>query len=408
MRAVRLVALREIREGLRNRAFIATFVLTLVVIVGAVALPVILGGDEGLRLGVVPPTDLGADRLEAVAASRELDLVVQEVADEASGVEAIQEGGLDALLVGTTLVVEQTPNPALHSLVSEQLGQQQLSTRLAELGVDAAQLPELLSGAPPVEVRALEEPESSSAILFAIGGTILLLMGVTFFASSVLTGVVEEKSSRVVEVVLGAMRPWQLLAGKLLGIGSLAMAQVIILLVAAVAMIMVTGAVELPETTGETLAAVLAWFFLGFAFYSVVYAAAGSLVNRAEDAQSSAGPIGFLLFAAYFAVFAVVLPDPDGTGARVLSLVPGFAPLAMPARVALGAVTATEMVAAVAITLVATLFAIRIAARVYERSILRTEHTRWRDVLRERSDGSPPTPAAPESPAREQDCEQGR
>ena len=79
------------------------------------------------------------------------------------------------------------------------------------------------------------------------------------------------------------------------------------------------------------------------------------------------------------AVFAVVLPDPNGTAAMILSLVPGFAPLAMPARVALGAVTAGEMLA-VAITLVATLVAVRLAGRVYERSILRTEHTRWRDV----------------------------
>ena len=396
MRAVRLVALREIREGLRNRAFIATFALTLLVIVGAVALPVILGDDGELRLGVVPPAELEAERLEGLASARDLALGVEEIADEAAGVAAVREGELDALLVRTTLVVEQSPDPSLHALLSEQLGQQRLADRLAELGVEEAQLPQLLEGPPALEVRALEEPENSAAILFAIGGTILLLMGVTFFASSVLTGVVEEKSSRVVEVVLGAMRPWQLLAGKLLGIGSLAMTQVVVLLAAALAAVLATGAVELPETTAETLAAVLGWFLLGFAFYSVVYAAAGSLVNRVEDAQSSAGPIGFLLFAAYFAVFAVVLPDPDGTGATILSLIPGFAPLAMPARVALGAVTPIEMVAAVTITLVATLFAVRLAARVYERSILRTEHTRWRDVLREPPRGGPgATPAPP-------------
>ena len=388
LRAVRLVAGREIREGLRNRAFIATFALTLVVIVGAVLLPVLLGGDEELQLGLVPPSALDADGLERAAASRGLDVSVVEVSDEAAGVAAIEAGELDALLVEDgTLVVEQSPDPALHALVNEQLGRARLADALLELGVEASAAAEALAGGAQLEVRSLEEPENTATIMFAIGGTILLLMGVTFFASSVLTGVVEEKSSRVVEVVLGAMRPWHLLAGKLIGVGSLAMAQVIVLLAAAVGAIVATGAVELPDTTGQTLAAVLGWFFLGFAFYSVVYAAAGSLVNRVEDAQSSAGPIGFLLFAAYFAVFAVVLPDPDGTTAMILSLVPGFAPLAMPARVALGAVTAGEMLAAVAITVVATLVAVRLAGRVYERSILRTEHTRWRDVLRKPAGG---------------------
>ena len=382
LRAIRLVAMRELREGLRNRAFIVTFALTLVVIVGAVILPVILAGEDESTLGVVAPAIVEADGLQAAATARELDVSVVEVVDEAAGVEAIEAGELDAVLVdGATLIVEQSPDPALHALVTEQLGQQRFVTRLDELGIDGDGAADLLAESLQVEVRSLEEPQDSAAIMFAIGGTVLLLMGVTFFASSVLTGVVEEKSSRVVEVVLGAMRPWHLLAGKLLGIGSLAMMQVIVLLGAAMGAIVATGAVDLPDTTGETVAAVLGWFFLGFAFYSVVYAAAGALVNRAEDAQSSAGPIGFLLFAAYFAVFAVVLPNPDGTTAMIISQVPGFAPLAMPARVALGAVTAVEMLSAVVITVVATLVAVRLAGRVYERSILRTEQTRWRDVL---------------------------
>jgi ABC-2 type transport system permease protein len=389
-RAVRLVAAREVREGLRNRTFVITFVVALVAIVGGILVPTLLaGGDDAVPVGIVGPSLVDTAELEAVAARFELDLDVAELSTEREGVAAVRDGELRALLVDDQrLIVEQEVDPTLRAVISEVVAQHTAADRLQQLGVDAEDAAAVLAAGDPVVVETLEEPTDGTAIGFAVGGTVLLLMAVTFFASAVLTGVVEEKASRVVEVVLGAMRPWQLLAGKLLGLGSLAFGQVTILLLAAYTTIVLSGAFDLPDTTVATLAGMIGWFALGFAFYSVVYAAAGALVNRVEDAQSSAGPIGMVIFAAYIATFAAVLPDPESTVSRVLSQIPGFSPLTMPARVALGAVTGAEMALAVALSLAATVVAVLGAGRIYERSLLQTGQMKWREALRRQPAGA--------------------
>jgi ABC-2 type transport system permease protein len=382
-RPVKLVAMREIREGLRNRTYLLLFGLSLAIIVALTVIPTLLQSDDTVHLGVVGPTAVAADDLIDQAELFDIDLAVEEVADTDAGERALRDGELDVLLGGDReLVVEENLDPTLRAVIAESVGQQAMVEQLAELGIGADEAAALLTGADAVSVRTLEEPAEETAFVFAFFGTILLLMGVTFFASTVLTGVVEEKSSRVVEVVLGAMRPSQLLAGKLLGISSLAFAQVTLLVIVGLVMVRITDVVELPQATGAIVAAVIGWFVLGFAFYSVVYAAAGSLASRIEDAQSSAGPIGFLLFAAYFSTFLVVLPNPEGIASVIISIVPPLAPLTMPARVALGAVTPIEMFVAVVLTIATIAGSVVLAGRVYERSVLRTERVTWTDALR--------------------------
>lgn len=387
-RAVKLVALREIREGLRNRTFLGLFVLSLVIVVALTVVPTLLGSEEGVQLGVVGPSDVAADDLVAHAERFDIDLAVEEVADLDTAEQGLRDGELDAALVADEeIVVEEQLDPTLQAVISESVGQRAALEQLDELGISAEEAAPLLQGADAVTVRTLEEPTEQTAFIFAFFGTVLLLFGVTFFASTVLTGVVEEKSSRVVEVLLGAMRPSQLLTGKLLGISSLAFAQVTILVAAGLAMIRVTGVVEFPEITGAIVAAVIGWFVLGFAFYSVVYAAAGSLASRIEDAQSSAGPIGFVLMAAYFSTFLVVLPNPDGLPAVVISLIPPLSPLVMPARVAMEAVTFAEMLVAVVLTIATIIGSVLLAGRIYRRSVLRTERVTWTSALRRGSPG---------------------
>lgn len=143
---------------------------------------------------------------------------------------------------------------------------------------------------------------------------------------------------------------------------------------------------------GATAAALLLWFLLGFAFYAVGYAAAGSLVSRQEDAQSAVTPMVAIVMVAYFASLAVVVPDPDGALARVVSLLPPVAPLAMPARTAAGAVAPWEVVLAVVLMVAATWLMITLAARVYENAILRSGA---RVPLREALLGRPSSGSSP-------------
>jgi ABC-2 family transporter protein len=126
----------------------------------------------------------------------------------------------------------------------------------------------------------------------------------------------------------------------------------------------------LPPSAPETVALVVAWFVLGFAFYSVAYAALGALVSRQEDLEATTAPVNVLLIGAYLGANAAI-QDPDGTWAQIASFLPPLSPLIVPTRVVLGDMGAIGLLATVAIEVLATFLLIRLAAGIYERSILR-------------------------------------
>lgn len=384
MRPVWLVARRELQQGVRNRALRITFTLMVLAIVAGAFLPLLFTGEDTTTLGVGDGVDVDHAALVAAGETVAFDLEVTPLTDDAA-VAAVDDGELDAALVGSAneprLVVRQQPDPTLRAVVADVLTQQGLQDAIAQTGVDPDELAQALAAAPELVIESLREPDDPGAFLFAFAGTILLFFAVAFFASRVLTGVVEEKSSRVVEVVLGTLRPEQLLAGKLIGIGLLALGQVVVLIAVAVTSLSISGTMELPTATAATVVGLIGWFLIGFATYSAIYAAAGALAPRIEDAQSSAGPIGTLMFVAYFVTFIVVAPAPDSLASQIVSQIPGIAPLAMPARIALDAVSGIELVIAVVISLAATYGAVRLAGVIYQRSVLRTQKATWREML---------------------------
>jgi ABC-2 type transport system permease protein len=221
----------------------------------------------------------------------------------------------------------------------------------------------------------------------------------------VLTGVVQEKSSRVVEVLLARMPARTLLAGKVAGIGLLGFGQFAVTALAALVATMAVDSVDIPAISGDVLAWVVAWFVLGYAVYAVAYGAFGSLASRTEDASSIAAPVTTLLLVAYWASVIVVSGDPDGGVAQLVSLFPATAPFAMPGRVALGAAAWWEPFLAAALALAAIAGLVWLGGRVYTGAILRTgARVKLLDAWR----GTPaaaPTPAAgdhgprPTSPA---------
>ena len=160
-----------------------------------------------------------------------------------------------------------------------------------------------------------------------------------------LTGVVEEKASRVVEVLLAHMPARNLLAGKVTGIGVLGFGQIAMAVARRTRGDMEVDSVDIPAVRGGVLAWVVVWFVLGYTLYAMAYGALGALVSRAEDAQSAAGPVSVVLIAGYFAAFATI-GSPDTAWARAVSFFPVTAPLAMPNRIAMGATAWWEPVVA--------------------------------------------------------------
>lgn len=384
-RVVWLVARRELQQGLRNRALRVTFTVMLLLIVASAFVPLLFSDDgEATALGIAAQVGVTGDALIAAGAAVEMDIEVEQVDETAARVQ-VDDGALDAALVGSAaaprLLVRHAADPGLHALLADVVAQQSIRDALADVGVAGEVLTQARAAAPIVDIEVLNPPEDPGGVGFAIGGTILLFVGVAFFASRVMSGVVEEKSSRVVEVVLGAVRPQHLLGGKLIGIGLLGLGQILALVIVAVVSLSISGTVELPSAATSTIVGFIGWFIIGFVTYSAVYAAAGALVPRMEDAQSSVGPMSTLMLIAYMATIVVVVPAPDGLPAQILSQLPGVAPLAMPARLALGAVTPIETLVAVVISLAATYGAVRLAGMIYQRSVLRTQKATWRETI---------------------------
>jgi ABC-2 type transport system permease protein len=207
----------------------------------------------------------------------------------------------------------------------------------------------------------------------------------------VLTGVLEEKASRVVEVLLARIPPRALLAGKIAGIGLLGLAQIGVTALAALVAVAAVRSVGVPAVRGPVLAWALIWFVLGYALYATVYGALGSLGSRVEDAQAVAGPVTVVMVLAYFASFATI-GQPGSDFARAISYFPLTAPMAMPGRIAMGAAAWWEPVVAAMLTLAATAGLVQLAGRVYTRAILHSGPAlSLRDVWRDKAASGPGT-----------------
>jgi ABC-2 type transport system permease protein len=224
--------------------------------------------------------------------------------------------------------------------------------------------------------------DDGQRVVVAVIGVVVLYSLLILFAQFVAQGVVEEKASRVVELLLATMRPWQLLAGKILGLGLLGLGQIVVIGVVGVTGALAFDLVDVPGQLIGTVATVVAWFVLGYAFYACVFAVAASLVSRQEDLGSVLTPASMLLVVGFF-VAVQAAGDPAGTLATVTSYVPGLSPLVMPVRQAAGEAAAWEVALAVVLMLVAIGLAVRLGGRVYAGALLRTSgRTKVREALR--------------------------
>jgi ABC-2 type transport system permease protein len=206
--------------------------------------------------------------------------------------------------------------------------------------------------------------------LLAWLGTMVLFATIVGYGSMTLMGVAEEKSSRVVEVLLGCVSPTRLLAGKIIGIGAFALAQMGAALGTATVMLMLLDTVPVPPATGKALITILGFFLLGYAFYSTVYAAFGALMSRTENASNAAGPLNLLVSVGYMTGI-ISLGSPDNPFARILSLLPPFTPTVMPMRIVQGRVAPWEVAIAVLFLMIAVYWVNRLAGRIYIGGVMR-------------------------------------
>ena len=384
-RMVRLVAGREISTRIRDKGFLISSAVLLVLIIGVMVLQVVLGaGESTTRIGVVGGDRTVTQALEQQGELTDSQVEVVELDDDAAARTAVEDEELDAALVYAAgarpelLVV--SAGGSTEDLVQNALVQLSISRQLADAGVQ-------LDTSPAVDVVAIEDggDDRTQATVVAFLGVSLLYFLFILFGQFVAQGVVEEKSSRVVELLLAAMRPWQLLAGKIIGLGVLGLLQIGALAVVGVAAAFAFDLVDLPGQLIGTVLTVLAWFVLGYAFYAALYAVAASLVSRQEDLGSVLTPMTVLLIGG-FLVALQGAQAPAGALATVTSYVPGLSPMVMPIRQAAGEAAWWEVGISVLLTLAALAVIVRVGGRIYSGALLRTGgRVKLREALRAES-----------------------
>jgi ABC-2 type transport system permease protein len=411
------VARREFLVRARTRSFVIGTVF--LAIAGAVLVLAPIGirsfeGDGKTAVGVVdladPPTSFDpvvrlSITLNASAEAPtggEGGFDVSSSPDEATARQAVEDGDLSA-----ALIMERNPGPDLSFTIisKEPAGRRTpellrqasyslaIADRLDRLGVATSDQAALFAP-PDVDVETPTpvgpgEPSSGAEMAAtALVGQVLiafLLLAIILYGQWVAMSVAEEKSSRVMEIVISAATPFQLLGGKVLGVGGLGIVQLLAAAIPALVAFVLQGRVaeivlgappselDLPQVlTPEVLGAFVVFFVLGYLLYAVLYAAAGSLVSRMEDVNNVVAPMSMIAVVGYLVAIyiSIGLLPADATWVALLSFVPFVSPYLMLSRVIAGQAGAPEVALAAAILVVSIVVMLWLAARVYAAGVL--------------------------------------
>lgn len=341
--SVWLVISREIGSKLRSKAFvISTLILLLIPLVALVWAGVAATNGDDIHVAV---TAESASSVEGMSGVRTTTAATDDAA-----VAMVEDGSVDA-----AVLVDETPvGPYPYKIVAKDSYPDQLVA--------------MLSVSPDVELLD-DSPQNALLRYFvALGFGVVFLMAASMFGGTIAQSVVEEKQTRVVELLISAIPVRTLLAGKVLGNTILAMAQILAL--AGIAFIGLTISGQSIALTG--LGGPVAWFavffFFGFVLLASLFAAAGAMVSRQEDIGSTTTPLTMLILAPYL---LVIFFNDNPTVLAVMSYVPFSAPVAMPLRIYLGQTLWWEPVLSLSILVATCIAAILLGARIYENALLK-------------------------------------
>ncbi|MBF4595246.1 ABC transporter permease [Curtobacterium flaccumfaciens pv. flaccumfaciens] len=341
VQAVRLVSAREIQARIRSKAF----VVSALILIGMVVASIVVGGvvskataDDTTPVAVVDgvslPTTSGLDVTESASV------------DDAE--RLVTKGDVDAAIV-------PSDDPLGYKVV----------------GLDEApsEVVSALSVTPRIELLDPDALPGGLVYLIAIAFGVVYFASAVTFGQSIAQSVVEEKSTRVVEILMSAIPARALLAGKVLGNSIMAFAQIVAVAVAAIVTLAVTGQDNMFAMLGPSILWFIGFFAIGFVLLASLFAAAAVLVSRQEDVGSVTTPVMMLVMIPYFLII-VAYDNPTILG--IMSYVPFSAPIGMPMRIFLGTAEWWEPILSLVIVAASVVAVVVIGARVYENALLRT------------------------------------
>lgn len=372
-RASYLAARREVRERFRSRAFrISTLIQVLAVAAIAVIVSVTGGGDSTTKvdLGTIGANGAAVtQKAERIGESLDLEFDTREFTSREAARAALEDGDIEAAVGGGPVLVTSGLPEQAEAALAEAASQTELLKGLAGEGVSTSRAAEILAASrAPVEKVDSSDDDGGQGIAFI--STLLLYLALVFCGYAVAGGVVEEKSTRVVELIINAIKPRNLLAGKVVGIGLMGLMQLLLVVLAGLGVALAMGEIDLPEATFQTAGLALLYFVLGFALYGCAFAVAGSIVSRQEDSNATTSPVMIVLVGAYLLSISAT-NDPSSSLAVVGTLLPPVAPLIVPARAAAGELPPDQLIASIALMIAGCALLIWLAGRVYERAVLR-------------------------------------
>jgi ABC-2 type transport system permease protein len=391
LRTVFLIARREFVTRVRSRVYLIATVVLMVLLAGFIVLQaeVLAKSSTTLTVGFVGASQVLAKPL-AASSGGGVTIKTQLIQSMSSGEDQVRSGDLDALVSGDPSAPEVEYKDQLDStlmanltgLVQDTVFRQALTAS----GVDPAAI-EAKVAAAGIHPVALDPNAAQQGQRMVVGIFVaaLLYIALAGYGSFVATGIVQEKANRIVEILLSTVRPRQLLFGKVIGIGLVGFSQLVLLGAVALVTVWQTRAISVPAVGVIAVLGGLLWFVLGFVFYALIYAGAGSMVSRQEDVAAVTAPIGILIIGSYF-VFFWVEANPANPIGVALSLLPPFAPVLMSARMATGDAQVWQVVLAVLLMLAAIIGINSLAARIYSNSVLRIgSRVRLADAWRRRA-----------------------
>ncbi|MBP1302940.1 MULTISPECIES: ABC transporter permease [unclassified Curtobacterium] len=339
--AVRLVTVREIQARVRSKAFVVSAAILVLAVVVSVVIAGIIGkatADDTTPVAVVDGVSLqSTDGLD-----------VTPTTTVAQAERLVRSGDVDAAVV-----------PSDDTLGYSVVGLEDTPTDVVGA----------LSVTPAVEL--LQPGTLSAGLVSAIG----ILFGVVFFTSAVTFGssiaqsVVEEKSTRVVEILMAAIPARALLAGKVLGSSIMAFAQIIAIAIAGAVALAVTGQDNLFTLLGPSVLWFVGFFAVGFVLIAALFAASAVLVSRQEDVGSVTMPVMLLVMIPYI---LIVSAADNETIVGIMSYVPFSAPIGMPMRIFLGTAEWWEPILSLLLVAASVVVVVAVGARIYENALLRT------------------------------------
>lgn len=377
MRGVMLVACREILTEVRQKSFLWGLAIMVALVVAMIIGSSLLGSTGRAIFGdgsakTVAVTSAAAQAMDVpladAAAESELEIAETQVASAADGAELLRTGGADELV----LTVAEAQGIQLYDGAGQPAALASAPGHSDLVVVGASGVPSDLVDALTVSPQAFQigpgGADDGMRYAFTLLFAIAFMMGTLGYCQRIAQVVVEEKASRIVEILLATVTPKVIMAGKVIGNSILALGQMAILALAAAAAMAATGQLPMLAMILPAMLVFSAFYVIGFVMLAALYAGAGALVSRQEEVASATMPLMMLIMLPYMGTMFL---NGNPGAMTAMSYIPFSSPIAMPVRMIMGEALWWEPLVALAILVAATVAAIWVGARIYENSILR-------------------------------------